>query len=78
MFVSDLLLDESRVQPSLNEMGDVAPSHRMEIQPVVQSECLPVSQEPGVEPLAADPRAPFRRPRGEIAAEPRTAAATSG
>src|SRR5712691_6571322 len=67
MLMSDLFLHEPGVPPSLDELRDVAPSYGMEIQPVVQAEGLPVGDEPGVEPLAADPGPALGGPGGRVA-----------
>lgn len=62
MLVADLLLDEARVPAVLDQVGDVGPAEGVEVESVVQAEGLAVGDEAGVEPLAADPQAPFGGP----------------
>ncbi len=65
--MADLLRDEPRVPAVLDQMRDVRPSQRMEIDPVVQVEFPAVGDEPGVQPLAAHPQPAFGGPGGRVA-----------
>jgi hypothetical protein len=62
--VANLLLDEQRVVSVLDQVGDVGPAQRVELQRGVQADGVPVGGEAGVQPLEPDSRASLGGPEG--------------
>ena len=65
--VADLFLDKTRIPAVLDQVGDIRPAQRVEVQAVVQAQGLAVGDEAGVEPLAADPRSALGGPGRRVA-----------